>query len=715
MDVQPAGGCESTAVYWNVMEIRHLNADGTPRYTNRLIGETSPYLRQHAHNPVEWHPWGDEAFELARARGRPVHLSVGYAACHWCHVLAAESFEDEATARVLNEQFINIKVDREERPDVDRIYQIAQQMLTHGPGGWPLTMFLTAERRPFFGGTYFPPEPRHGLPAFRDLLLRVAQYYREHHEEMHAQTEALAAAFAAIDVPPPATDLELTDAPLRLARAALERAFDGRYGGFGGAPKFPHPGSLERLLRHWRDSAEDEQPDLKALYMAGLTLQRMAGGGLNDQLAGGFYRYCTDDRWLIPHFEKMLYDNAWLLAVYAEAYVATGDVFYANAADHTAGWLQAQMQSAEGGYYSSLDADAAGQEGAYYVWDREEVGSLLTAEENAAFSLRYGLDAPANFEGTWHLHAARSVEDVAQQLRQPPDRIEPLLAHARGKLLEARERRQHPGRDEKILTAWNGLAIRGMAIAARALGCEGLVDSAERALRFVRRALWRDGRLSATYCGRAHLNAYLDDYVFLADGVLELQQVRFRSDELAFARELTEAALRHFADPAGGFFFTSDDHEALLHRLKTFSDEAIPAGNGVAARVLLRLGHLFGESRYLEAAERTVRAGWAPLEQYPQAHMTLLTALDELLHPPQIVILRGEASAIEVWRRELARLYGPRRLVLAIPADAPDLPPALAQKAPRGPATAYVCRGSVCAEPIDSFAELIETLRAPVS
>lgn len=709
--VRAAGGCEGAEVYWNAMEVRHLNADGTPRYTNRLIGQTSPYLRQHAHNPVDWHPWGDEAFELARAQGKPVHLSVGYAACHWCHVLAAESFEDEATARVLNEHFVNIKVDREERPDVDRIYQIAHQMLTRGPGGWPLTMFLTPERRPFFGGTYFPAEARHGLPAFRDLLLRVAQYYREHSEDLHAQNETLAAAFAAIDPPPPAPDLELTDAPLRLARAALEHAFDARHGGFGGAPKFPHPGSLERLLSHWRDSAEGEQPDLKGLYMAGLTLHRMAGGGLNDQLAGGFCRYSTDDQWLIPHFEKMLYDNACLLAVYAQAYVATGDAFYAKVADETAGWMRREMQSAEGGYYSSLDADSAQGEGKYYVWDREEAGALLTDDEYAVFAPRYGLDAPPNFEGAWHLHAAISVEDLAQRLKQPQDRVETLLASARGKLLAARERRQHPARDEKILTAWNGLAIRGMAIAARALGCDGPGESAGRALGFARRVLWRDGRLSATYCGRAHLNAYLDDYVFLADGVLELQQLRFRSDELAFARELTEAALRHFADPEGGFFFTADDHEALLHRLKSFGDEALPAGNGVAARVLLRLGYLLGESRYLEAAERTVRAGWAPLEQYPQAHMAMLAALDELLHPPQIVILRGEATAIEAWRRELARLYAPRRMVLAIPDDAPALPPALAEKAPRGPATAYICRGSVCAEPVDTFAELVEALR----
>ena len=695
------------------MQIRHLNPDGSPQYTNRLIHETSPYLRQHAHNPVDWHPWGDQAFELARAQGKPVHLSVGYAACHWCHVLAAESFEDEATAQLLNRLFVNIKVDREERPDVDRIYQIAQQLLTRGPGGWPLTMFLTPGRQPFFGGTYFPAEARYGLPAFKELLDRVARYFHEHQAELGAQQEALAAAYAGIDPPKPARDLKLSEAPLRLARASIESGFDARHGGYGGAPKFPHPGSIDRLLRQWHASAGGAQPDLQALYMAGLTLHRMADGGICDQLGGGFCRYSVDERWMIPHFEKMLYDNAWLLAVYADAYVASGDALYARVAGETAEWMQHEMQSAEGGYYSSLDADSAAGEGRFYVWDREELASALTAEEYAVFAPRYGVDLAPNFEGAWHLYAARSVEEVAQRLQLPAERVESLLASARRTLLERRERRQRPGRDEKILTAWNGLAIRGMAIAARALGCDGLGASAERALDFLRRALWRDGRLLATYCeGRAHLDAYLDDYAYLADGVLEMQQLRFHAGDLAFARELMEVLLRHFADPDGGFYFTADDHEPLLHRLKSFSDDAIPAGNGVAARVLLRLGYLLGESRYLEAAESTLRAGWAPLEQYPQAHMTMLTALDELLHPPEIVILRGETAAIESWSRELARLYAPRRMVLAIPSDAPDLPPALAEKAPRGPATAYICRGSVCAAPLDSFAELVAALRS---
>ena len=694
------------------MDIRHRNADGTPRYTNRLTRETSPYLRQHAHNPVDWYPWGEEAFALARELGRPVHLSVGYAACHWCHVLAAESFEDEQTARLLNERFVNIKVDREERPDVDRIYQIAQQMLTHGPGGWPLTMFLTAERRPFFGGTYFPPEPRHGLPAFRDLLQRVAHYYAAHHAELDAQGEALSAAFASIDPPPPPAGLLLEAAPLERARAGLERDFDARNGGFGGAPKFPHPSSIERLLRHWRASAHRDPPDLQALYMAGLTLKRMADGGIHDVLGGGFCRYSVDERWRIPHFEKLLYDNAWLLAVYADAYVASGDEQYAAVARDTADWMRREMQSTEGGFYSSLDADSAGHEGSFYVWDQAEVRAALSADEYAAFAPCYGLDQPANFEGRWHLYVARERESVAAELALSSVQLNALLEAARAKLLALRERRERPARDEKVLTAWNGLAIAGMARAARALGCAGLEESASRALAFARDTLWRDGRLAATYGGgRARLNAYLDDYVFLADGILELQQLRVNPAELAFARELMEVVLRHFEAEDGGFFFTSDDHEPLLHRLKTFADEALPSGNAVAARVLLRLGYLLGEGRYLQAAERLVRAGWAPLERHPHAHATLLNALEELLDPPEIVILRGERSAIDAWRRELDRLYAPRRMLLAVPADVSGLPAALAAKPPRGAATAYLCRGSVCGEPIDSFGALAAALR----
>jgi uncharacterized protein YyaL (SSP411 family) len=691
--------------------------------TNRLSQETSPYLRQHAHNPVDWYPWGTAALEKARAEHKPILLSVGYSACHWCHVMAHESFEDPATAAVMNDLFVNIKVDREERPDIDRIYQVAQQMLTQRSGGWPLTMFLTHDdQRPFFGGTYFPREARFGLPSFRDLLLRVAEYYRDHESDLRAQNDALMSAFNDLNPPAAKADTQLTAAPLKASRALLAKTFDPRSGGFGGAPKFPHPRTLERLLRDWHASAYDREPDLHALYMATLTLRRMADGGMNDQLGGGFARYSVDEYWMIPHFEKMIYDNAALLAVYADAAAATGDAFYARVAAETAAWVIRDMQAPEGGYYSSYDADSEGHEGRFYVWSQEPVRQALTSDEYAAFAPRFGLDRAPNFEGHWHLHVFQSVQDIAANLGRTEQEVESLLNSARQKLLVLRNQRVWPGRDDKILTSWNALVIRGMAIAARVLDRADLEASATRALEFVRKTLWRDstppdgGRLLATYKdGRAHLNAYLDDYVYLADAILELQQVRFRGDELAFARALVEVVLQHFADPDGGFFFTSDDHEKLIHRTKSFGDDATPAGNGIAAFILQRMGHLLGESRYLAAAERTLQAAWPVLEKYPQAHTSLALALEETLNPPETVILRGEAATLETWRRDLARIYAPRRMVLAVPADATDLPPALADKPVREMAVAYVCQGSVCSAPLESFSALAAHLRQAAS
>jgi uncharacterized protein YyaL (SSP411 family) len=694
------------------MHSPHLNADGTPRYTNHLAAETSPYLTQHAHNPVEWYAWGNEALERARRENKPIHLSVGYRACHWCHVMADESFEDEATARVLNDNFVNIKVDREERPDIDRIYQVAQQMLTQRGGGWPLTRFLTPDQRPFFGGTYFPKQARYGLPAFKDLLLRVAAYYREHEAELRRQNEALMAAFAELNPQPAGADSELTAAPLAACRAQLARSFDSRNGGFGAAPKFPHPQTLEWLLSYASGAGTAGEPDLQARYMATLTLRRMAEGGINDQLGGGFCRYSVDELWMIPHFEKMLYDNGALLAAYAEAALASGDAFYARVAQATAGWVLREMQSAAGGYHSSLDADSEGHEGRFYAWDRDAVRAALTSEEFAVFAPRFGLDREANFEGRWHLRVTATTEEIAGQTGRTPQQVEVLIERAGAKLLEIRAHRVRPARDDKVLTSWNALMIRGMAVAARALARDELAASATRALDFIRTTLWREGRLLATYMdGRAHLNAYLDDYVYLADALLELQQVRFRADELAFAQQLIEVVLQHFADDAaGGFYFTSDDHESLIHRTKALGDDATPAGNGIAARVLLRLGYLLAEPRYVVAAERTLRAAWPALEKYPQAHVSLLGALEELLSPTQIVILRGEARTIEGWRAHLARLYVPRRLTLAIPAEVSDLPPALADKTPRAGPVAYVCRGSTCSAPLDSLAALTEQL-----
>ena len=625
-------------------------------HSNRLASETSPYLRQHAGNPVDWHPWDEAALALARRERKPILLSIGYAACHWCHVMAHESFEDEVTAALMNERFVNIKVDREERPDIDKLYQLAQQMLSGRGGGWPLTVFLMHDdQRPFFAGTYFPPVPRHGMPSFRDLLTHVADYYRDHEAELRAGAGKVVSALDDLNPPPVARDLPLDSGPLRQCRAQLERSLDRDWGGFGGAPKFPHAPLIQRLLRDWHASATALAPDLQALYMASLTLTRMAEGGLFDQLGGGFYRYSIDAQWAIPHFEKMLYDNAALLGVYAEAACATGDKLYAEVAGRSADWLLAEMRAPGGAFYSSLDADAAGEEGSFYVWRTSQVHAALSETEYAVFASRYGLDRPENFEGhAHHLIVATSLEALAQAHGQSEQELTVLLLQARHKLLAVRALRVRPARDEKLLTSWNALTIRALASAARTLARPDLAAAAGAALQYLRNHHWRNGRLLATSVdGEARLDAYLDDYVFLAEAILELASVRFDVAELQFACELMEVVLAHFADLAnGGFYFTADDHETLISRPKSFGDDALPAGTGAAVVVLQRLGYLLGEERYLLAAERALRAAWPAIAQHPQGHATLLQALEEHLQAPEIVILRGPPALIAAWQQQ---------------------------------------------------------------
>jgi hypothetical protein len=681
---------------------------------NHLAEETSPYLLQHADNPVEWYPWGERALTRARQENKPILLSIGYSACHWCHVMAHESFEDHGTAALMNELFINIKVDREERPDLDKIYQVAQQMLTHGSGGWPLTMFLTPQdQQPFFGGTYFPKEPRYGMPAFGELLRRVAEYYRDHGAQIAAQSEQLQAALAAT-VPQPAAGVVLDESPFTRARAVLEQSFDPSFGGFTRAPKFPHPSSIERCLRHWHASA-GAGADLQALYMGSLTLTRMGEGGLFDQLGGGFARYSVDDFWMIPHFEKMLYDNAQLLCEYSEAHLATGEAGFARIAHETADWALRDMRSPEGGLYSSLDADSQGHEGKFYVWTPGEVQALLSPQEYAAFSPRFGLNREANFEGAWHLHTYESIERIAALLKLSPETVTALIDSSRQKLLKVRSLRVWPARDEKVLTAWNALMIKGLAIAARVLQRPDLADAAVAAVDFLHRHLWRDGRLLATYKdGRAHLPAYLDDYAFLADALLELLQTRWRSSDLEFARQLADVLLEQFEDPDdGGFFFTAKEHERLIHRSKTFGDESVPSGNGVAASMLCRLGYLLGEMRYLDAAQRTLKAAWQGIQQYPQAHMSLINALEDFLSSMQILVIRGEAAAAARWTTDLSRRYAPTRMIFAIPDDA-ELPPALAAKRAAPETVAYLCAGMTCSAPLMDLQEVSRALNLRV-
>jgi uncharacterized protein YyaL (SSP411 family) len=683
---------------------------------NRLARETSPYLQQHATNPVDWYAWGPEAFEVARKTGKPVLLSVGYSACHWCHVMAHESFEDPATAKVMNELFVNIKVDREERPDIDKIYQFAHQVLTQRGGGWPLTMFLTHDdQKPFFGGTYYPDKARYGMPAFTNLLTRVAEYYREQGAELRAQNDTLMDVFGDLTPAPVDGSIALDASPLDGARAQLEQTFDPRFGGFGSAPKFPHPGSIDRLLHHWHDTSVSQSPDLHALFMATLTLTRMAEGGLYDQLGGGFARYSVDEYWMIPHFEKMLYDNGALLASYAEAALATGEPLFKRIATETGDWLLREMQDEAGGLHSAYDADSEGHEGKFYVWTREEVQAALSPLEWTVFSRRFGFDQDANFEGAWHCHVFVSIEQIAKEQQLDAALVEKELASAGAKLLAIRSKRVWPGLDDKVLTSWNALAIRGLAIAARNLGEARFAVAAERALDFVRQNLWKNGRLLATSKGGvSHLNAYLDDYAYLASALLEMLQLRWSNEDAAWLREILGVMLDRFEDAKlGGFFFTSDDHEQLIHRSKSFSDDAIPAGNGIAARALIRAGYLLGETRWLEAGERTLRAAWLAINRFPHGHMSLLEALAEYLTPPEIVIIRGTEA--QRWRDELAKLYSPHRLVFAIPADSPGLDAAIADKAAGAGTRAYVCRGSTCSPPVESLSDLVRTAQARVA
>ncbi|MBK1724666.1 thioredoxin domain-containing protein [Thiocystis violacea] len=675
--------------------------------TNRLATTTSPYLQQHAHNPVDWWPWCEEALALAREQDRPILLSIGYAACHWCHVMAHESFEDPATAALMNRLFVNIKVDREERPDLDRLHQTAHQLLTQRAGGWPLTVFLTPDdHRPFFAGTYFPPEPRHGMPSFAQLLASVERAYREQRDAIRSQNAALMDAMAKLE---PTMGQSLPEAALLDAAVTqLAEVFDTEHGGFGAAPKFPHAPDLEFLLRRHAAGAAGVGSVPGPLRMATLSLERMVRGGLLDQLGGGFYRYSVDARWMIPHFEKMLYDNGPLLALCSDAYATSGEPIFRHAAEATADWVMREMQSPEGGYYSSLDADSEGHEGTFYLWDRDEVRALLSPAEDAPFAAVYGLDQPAGFEGRWHLHGRRSPQAVAGGLGLGEAQVDALLASARATLFAARERRVRPGCDDKVLTAWNALMVKGMARAARVFDRPDYLESAEQALRFIRATLWRQGRLRATYRdGIAHLNAYLDDYANLIDALLELLQTRWSGDRLDFAIDLAEVLLEQFQDPEqGGFWLTGHDHEPLIHRPKPLADESMPSGNGVAAFALQRLGHLIGEPRYLNAAAGALKLAAASMRRMPYAHAMLLMALEEHLQPPEVMVIRASDDRLETWQRQAQQGYRPHRLVLAIPASQTRLPGTLAAMRAGDRPCIYRCRGTHCEPPVGSLAEL---------
>jgi uncharacterized protein YyaL (SSP411 family) len=675
-----------------------------PAFTNRLAHETSPYLRQHAHNPVNWYPWGPEALARARELDRPIFLSVGYSACHWCHVMEHESFEDPRIGQLLNDHFVSIKVDREERPDLDQIYMNAVQMLT-GQGGWPMSMFLTPDLKPFYGGTYFPPDDRYGRPSFERVLRALIDAWQNRRDEIERSAGQITEHLQDLGRPEPTTDA-LGPELLRDAVANLGRYFDRANGGFGSAPKFPHPMELRLLLRAWKRFGDED-----ALGMARRTLDGMARGGIYDHLGGGFHRYSTDERWLVPHFEKMLYDNALLTVAYLEGYQATGEDGYRTVVEETLAYVTREMTSPEGPFYSTQDADSEGVEGKFYVWPLGEVEEVLGRDAAEVFGNVYDVTAEGNWEGHNILHRTKTEEQYARLLHLSVEDLRRSLAESRRKLLEVRGRRVWPGRDEKTLTSWNGLMIDAFALAAQVLDRPEYAATAERAADFLlTRMRTADGRLLRTYSAGSEpkLNAYLEDYAFLVNGLVTLYEATFNPRWVEAGSDLARVMVEQFWDGAeGGFFYTGRDHEALIARTKDPHDSSIPSGNSMAAFALLRLAKLTGHPDWLQKAEATLKLFRGLMARSPMAAGQMLVALDFHLGPVQEVAVVGDAAGEETRRvlRVLRGRFRPHQVVALKPAHdgAPRLEqiiPLLAGKTAQGPVTTYVCQDFTCRAPL---------------
>jgi uncharacterized protein YyaL (SSP411 family) len=670
---------------------------------NRLAQESSPYLQQHKDNPVDWYPWGSEALERARHEGKPILLSIGYSTCHWCHVMAHECFEDEEVAAVMNRLFINIKVDREERPDLDQIYQTAHQILTRRGGGWPLTMFLTPDQVPFYAGTYFPKASCYNLPGFVQLMQQVERAYRERRPDIESQNQELLSVLAQYEPGEIGTSAQFDRKPLDDALSQLNQSFDPVWGGFSKAPKFPRSGELEFLLRY----SHDDQARYKALF----TLERMVRGGLIDQLGGGLYRYSVDEQWAIPHFEKMLYDNGPLLGLLADAWAISGDAIFAEAAERTVGWLAREMTAPSGAFYSAQDADSEHVEGKFYVWTPAEAQGLLTAEEWTVAEPAWALDQPANFENVhWHLQQPITASALAERLGEPEDVVAARLESARSKLFAARQKRIPPGRDEKILSSWNALMVAGLAHAGRVMARADWVKQALAAADHLRNTVWKNGRLFASLTASGpKLTGYLDDYAFMLEALLELMQTDYRESDLNWAREIADALLDYFEDgESGGFFFTAHDHETLIHRSKPGFDNATPSGNAVAAWALNRLGMLLDEPRYTKAAERTLALFWPGVKQMPMGFTRMLVLLADYLKPPALVVVRGPAPELAEWSLALGK--SPGVLGFVLPNGIGSLPASLDKPEGTKP-QAWICVGQRCLAPVASPAELTQGLQ----
>jgi uncharacterized protein YyaL (SSP411 family) len=666
-----------------------------PRFVNRLANETSPYLLQHANNPVDWYPWGDEAFERAKAEDKPVIVSIGYSACHWCHVMEHESFEDEETAMLMNERFVNIKVDMEERPDVDQIYMNFVQ-LTTGRGGWPMNVFVTPDKLPFFGGTYFPPSPRYGMPSWRQILLSISEAWNERRDELIRSADDILGELRRLTQSGGSSPVnsELLD----LAYQSFVRSFDATNGGWGGAPKFPQAMSMDFLLRYWFRTGET-----KALDMVTFTAKKMARGGIYDQIGGGFHRYAVDPIWLVPHFEKMLYDNAQLIRLYVHLFQITGNEEFRSVAVETIEYVIREMLDEKGGFYSAQDADSEGEEGKFFVWTPAEVFNVLGEESASIFNKIYDVTDSGNFEGKNILNLRRISDEEILSTRAK-------YSEMRAELFSEREKRVRPLRDEKVLTAWNGLMLAAFTESGRVFGEPRYIRIAQANADLLLSELSRDGRLLRTWKdGKAKLNGYIEDHANLADGLLELFQAVGDLKYLDAARSLADVMIEHFwDDDEGGFFFTSDDHEELIVRNKDFYDNATPSGNSVAADVFLKLSRLTGEAKYEGYAVATLRLAAARAARHPQAFGRALSAMELYLGEScEIVVTGPVGSELE---RNVFSAYLPNAVIARLRSEGDPNGLPIFNGRQTEDAKVYVCKEMVCERPVTNVVELRELL-----
>jgi len=674
---------------------------------NRLAAEGSPYLLQHKNNPVDWYPWGEEAFAAAKAANKPIFLSIGYSTCHWCHVMEHESFENDSIATLMNELFINIKVDREERPDVDHVYMRAVRAMTNGQGGWPLSVFLTPDLKPFFGGTYFPPDDRYGRPGFPGVLKRMSDVYLTQGAEIERVTASLVEFLQ--QTTPVAEDIP-ADTVLRLAYDQNLQSFDRTWGGFGGAPKFPRSMSLSFLMRYYRNHGHQE-----ALDMVTVTLDKMADGGMYDHLGGGFHRYSTDTQWLVPHFEKMLYDNALLVRSYLEAYQLTKIERYARIAREILSYLMRDMQDAGGAFYAAEDADSEGEEGIFYIWSPAEIQELLGTDAEA-FMAYYQVSEGGNFEGHNILWTPRDLAQVATSFDTEPAELQATLARNRATLLEYRSKRERPHRDEKVLTSWNGLVLSAFAMAYQVLGDEAYLESARGIAAFIQGKMWDGTTLNVRSAdGDVRFDGYLDDYAFVAAGMFDLYESDFDSRHLSAAFELLDAAEGHFATPQGGYYFAPASNTELLARSEEVYDGATPSGNSVMVLNLLKRAEYTGDLKYRDRALGVLRAYRDQIVQHPASFPQMLCALDFLYSKPQEIVIAGSPELAAAFLQSLREGFHPNKVVLLTEdgeGDIAQLAPVTRGKKPQnGEPMAYVCQDFACKQPTTDPQEMLSQLR----